>query len=326
MMLFALRESRELGEAIAREAGMELSPLEERAFEGGEFKLRPLVSVRGQAVCVVQSLAGSAGVSPAEGLLRLLLLCFGLRDAGATELVALIPYMAFARKDRRTQPRDPVTTRYVAQLIEAAGVSQVVALDAHNPAAFDNSFRVPVMHLSARPLFGAHLCTRIGSTGLVVVSPDVGGIKRVQLFRELLARQVTAPIDIAFIEKRRVGGRVSGGTVVGEVRDRPVLVLDDLCASGGTLIRAADALLNAGASEVRVAVTHAPLPAGMQALLGCADIAGVIVTDSAGPWLQGLRDPRLEVMSVAPLFAQSVRRIAGRQPLTPLLDVWPPRG
>lgn len=324
MLIFALRESRELGEAVARSAGVELAALEERDFEGGEYKLRPLVTVRGRAVFIVQSLAGSAGASPSESLLRLLLLGMGLRDAGATEVVALVPYLAFARKDRRTQPRDPVTGRYVAQLLEAAGISQLVALDVHNPAAFDNAFRIPVMHLSAQPMLSAHLRAAGGVGGLVVVSPDVGGIKRAQLFRELLERQAAVPIDLAFIEKRRAGGRVSGGTVVGDVGARRVLVLDDLCASGGTLTRAADALLRAGAREVQVAVTHAPLPAGIATLRAAAGISRVTVTDSAGPWIHASGDPRFIVLQVAPLFAAAVRRLAASQPLTPLLERWPP--
>lgn len=324
MLIFALRESRLLGESVARCAGVELAPLEERDFDGGEFKLRPLVSVRGQAVYILQSLAGSAGASPSESLMRLLLLGMGLRDAGATEVVALIPYLAFARKDRRTQPRDPVTARYVAQLLEAAGVSQLVALDAHNPAAFDNAFRMPVTHLSMQPMLSAHLFADSGIAGLVVVSPDVGGIKRAQLFREMLERQAGTPVDLAFIEKRRAGGRLSGGTVVGDVGARRVLVLDDLCASGGTLVRAAEALLRAGAQEVHVAMTHAPLPAGIAALIAEPAISRVTVTDSAGPWILSLRDPKLAVLPVAPLFAAALGRIVARQPLTPLLERWPP--
>jgi ribose-phosphate pyrophosphokinase len=323
VLIFALRESGDLGTAIAREAGTEPAGLEERDFEGGEFKLRPLVSVRARRVFIVQSLAGTGGASPAESLLRMLLLAMGLRDAGAAQIVALIPYLAFARKDRRTQPRDPVTMRYVAQLIEAAGVSQVVALDVHNQAAFDNAFRVPVMHLSAQPMLAARLRREIGSAGLVVVSPDVGGIKRAQLFRELLARHVAAPVDLAFIEKRRVGGSVSGGMVVGDVAGRQVLVLDDLCATGGTLIRAADALRRAGALDVQVAVTHAPVPGGLQALLGAQGISRILVTDSGGAWIGALRDPRLVLLPVAPLFAQALRRVDEARPLTPLLEDWP---
>lgn len=325
MKILALRESRGLAEAVAREAGVELAELEERAFEGGEFKLRPLLPVRGQMVFVVQSLAGANGVSPAESLLRLLFLCLGLRDAGAASIVAVMPYLAFARKDRRTQPRDPVTARYVAQLIEAAGVSQVLALDVHSPAAFDNGFRIPAMQLSAQPLLAAHLCRDLDPAGVVVVSPDVGGVKRAQLFRELLERRTLGPVGFAFIEKRRAAGRVSGGTVVGDVSGRRVLVLDDLCATGGTLIRAALALREAGAERVDIAVTHAPLPAGLAAVLAETRIARVLVTDSAA-WDNAPREPRLEVLPIAPLLASAVRRVAAGQPLTPLLECWPPAG
>ncbi len=323
MLIFALRESRSLGEAVARAAGVDLAALEERDFDGGEYKLRPLVSVRGKPVCILQSLAGSTGASPSESLMRLLLFGMGLRDAGATALVAMVPYLAFARKDRRTQPRDPVTSRYVAQLLEAAGFSQLVALDVHNTAAFDNAFRIPVMHLSVQPMLSAHLIAASGPAGLVVASPDVGGIKRAQLFRELLERQAAVPMDLAFIEKRRVGGKVSGGSVVGDVTGRRVLVLDDLCATGGTLVRAAEALLRAGAQEVQVAVTHAPLPAGLETLLAAPGIAKVIVTDSAGQWIHALQNPRLTVLPLAPLFAAALRGIATGQPLSPLLERWP---
>lgn len=325
MRIFALRESRGLAQAIAREAGTELATLEERAFEGGEFKLRPLASVRGSAAFVVQSLAGANGTSPSESLLRMLFLCLGLRDAGADPVIAVTPYLAFARKDRRTQPRDPVTARYVAQLIEAAGVSQVLAIDVHNAAAFDNGFRVPAMHLSAQPLLAAHLCRDLDSSGLVVVSPDVGGIKRAQVFRELLERQAGVPVGFAFIEKRRAAGHVSGGTIVGDIGGRRAMVLDDLCATGGTLVRAALALRQGGATRVEVAVTHAPLPAGVAAVLAEQQIARFLVTDSAA-WEQPPRDPRLHVLSVAALLGSAMRRIAAGQPLTPLLECWPPAG
>lgn len=326
--LVVLSESQPLGLEISRRAGLELIPLEERPFEEGEFKLRPLVSVRDRTVFVVQSLAGSADAPVAQRLVRLLFLLFGLRDAGASRLIALVPYLAYARKDRRTQLRDPVNSRYVAELLEATGLARLVCIDVHNPAALDNSFRIPVDHLSAIPMFVRHVADSMPADDIAVASPDVGGVKRAQVFRELLAEQLQKDVELVFVEKRRAGGVVSGGTVVGAVPGKTVVVLDDLCASGGTLVRAAKALREAGAASVHVAFTHAPLARGLVALAGCTSIASILTTDSVGPALQ--LPPQsagsLVLLHVAPLLADAVSRMIGGAPLAPLLHRWPPVG
>ena len=326
-LLFGLGESRGFAADIARAASIELVPLEERTFEEGEFKLRPLVPVRDRTVFVVQSLAGSTDAPVAHRLVRLLFLLFGLRDAGASRTIALVPYLSFARKDRRTQLRDPVNTRYVAQLLESTGLGRLIALDVHNPAALDNAFRIPVDHLSALPMFVNHFAERFPGGKLVVASPDVGGIKRVQIFRDLLARRLGEDTEVVFIEKRRAGGVVSGGAIVGNVAGRTVIVLDDLCATGGTLARAAVGLREAGAAAVHVAVTHAPLPAGLTTLSAADSIAGIVVTDSVGTAMHvrdSARHPKLTILPIAPLIGQAVRRIADSASLAPLLDRWPP--
>jgi len=326
---FALSESRELGVHVAREAGLTLTPLEERRFAGGEFKLRPLESVRGRTAFVFQSLAGTEDAPVSERLVRLLFLLSGLRDAGAERRIALVPYLAYARKDRRTQLRDPVNTRYVAELLETAGVDRLVALDVHNPAALDNAFRIPVDHLSALPMLADHFATRFGNTELVVASPDVGGIKRVQLFREFLEERLGREVALAFIEKRRAAGVVSGGTLVGMPRNHPtIIVLDDLCATGGTLIRAATICRSSGAAAVHVAVTHVPLQSGLDALMSAEAIAGVVATDSIGIPIQAQGSSvsatdKLVTLSVGPLLGQAVRRMLAGKPLAPLLRRWP---
>ena len=325
-VLAALSESDVLGRAISEAAGINRVPIEDRQFEAGEFKLRPLGSVRGRTAFVVQSLAGSADASVSQRLLRLLFLLFGLKDAGAARTIAIVPYLAFARKDRRTQPRDPVTARYVAQLLEASGVDRIVTLDVHNPAALDNAFRIPVDHLSAIPMFVDHVATQLAGDGITVASPDVGGVKRAQIFRELLERRLGREIDFAFIEKRRAGDVVSSGRVVGEVADRDVVVLDDLCASGGTLIRAANALHAAGAHAVQVAFTHAPFAAGLAALVADQTLAQIVLTDSVGAAFQAhasSSERRLHILPIAPLLAQAVARMVEGRPLAPLLDRWP---
>lgn len=326
-LLFTLSESQALGAEIARYAQLPLAQLEERPFAEGEFKLRPLASVRDRTVIVIQSLAGSAEVPVAQRLIRLLFLLFGLHDAGAARTVALVPYLSFARKERRTQPRDPVNTRYVAQLLEVTGLHRLIALDVHSPAALDNAFRIPVDHLSAIPMFVDHFAREFSSTELAVVSPDVGGVKRVQIFHELLERRLGRPVELAFIEKRRAAGQVSSGRIIGEVAGREVVVLDDLCATGGTLVRAATSLRAAGASAVHVAFTHAPLARGIDALMSASAISQIVTTDSVGPdgHLKSFSaNEKLRVLPITPLFGQAVARLLAGTPLAPLLDTWPP--
>jgi ribose-phosphate pyrophosphokinase len=318
---YALSESHDLASAISGEALLPLAQLEERNFEDGEFKLRPLQSVRGRTVYVVQTLAGDANYSVADRLVRLMFLLNGLRDAGATQRIVLVPYLAYARKERRTQARDPVNTRYVARLLEASGADRVVALDVHSPAAFDNAFGIPTDHLSALPMMADYFATRLGSAAVTVVSPDVGGIKRAQLFQELLEQVCGRAVELAFVEKRRALGRVNTGRIVGAMEGRLALVVDDLCATGGTLIRAAEKCRNAGALDVYAAVTHAPVRAGLEAAAGAEAIREVLVTDSVGA-----RNPakKIHTLSIAPLFGEVIRRMARGAPIAPLLTQWPP--
>jgi len=325
----ALSESRDLAVAVAREAGLPLVPIEERPFEGGEFKLRPLESVRARQLFVLQTLAGSDDAPVSARFVRLLFLLMGLRDAGADSRVAVVPYFPFARKDRRTQIRDPVTSRYVAELLEAARADCIISLDVHNPAAFDNACRVPAVHLTALPLLASHFepLATAAVGGFAVVSPDVGGIKRAQIFRELMAARTGREIDLAFIEKRRAKGNVASGSLAGEVSGRTVLVLDDLCATGGTLIRAAETCRRAGAAAVHVAVTHAPLASGLDALSAAEPITSITITDSVGAALprtaSASRSGKLVTLPSAPLIGQALARIASGRPVASLLENWP---
>jgi ribose-phosphate pyrophosphokinase len=197
----------------------------------------------------------------------------------------------------------------------------------HNPAALDNAFRIPVDHLSALPMFVDHFATRGFAAPAAVASPDVGGIKRAQVFRELLEHRLGRDIELAFIEKRRARGVVASGRVVGEVAGREVIVLDDLCASGGTLIRAANALREAGAGAVHAVFTHAPLARGLAALSTADGISRIVLTDSVGSALGAEAASgagRVTVLSVAPLFGAAIARMTSGAPIAPLLESWPP--
>jgi ribose-phosphate pyrophosphokinase len=326
-LIFAPSESHALGLAASERSGIALAALEEREYTGGEFKLRPLQSVRDRTVFVVQSLAETQRAPIALRLVRLLFLIHGLRDAGASRVVAVIPYLAYARKDRRTKSRDPVYTRYVAQQLEAAGADRVMALDVHNASSIDNAFRIPVDHLSALPMMAAHFVQHLPDGKLAVVSPDIGGIKRAQLFRELLERKTGQEVELVFIEKRREGEVLSGGTIVGNPAGRAAIVLDDLCASGSTLIKAATALRAAGATSVYGTVTHAPLEDGLAALAAADEIAQVVVTDSVGyaPGSVALGKPgKIKILPCGELLGCAMARMLSGAPLAPLAEHWPP--
>jgi ribose-phosphate pyrophosphokinase len=318
-LIFAPRESGALARATSQESGIELATLEEREYEGGEFKLRPLQSVRDRNAFVIQSLAETSEAPIALRLVRLLFLLQGLRDAGASYITAVIPYLAYARKDRRTKPRDPVYTRYVAQLLEATGVDRIVALDVHNASALDNAFRIPTDHLTALPMMAQHFKQHLANGKWAVASPDIGGIKRAQLFRELLQQHLGREVELIFVEKHRDGDVLSGGAIVGKAAGHDVIVIDDLCASGGTLVRAANALRAAGATSVHAAVTHAPLAAGIAALAESEHFTQVVITDSVGftPTSATTAPARkVRILPVAPLLAVAMARMTRGESLS----------
>jgi ribose-phosphate pyrophosphokinase len=311
LMLFALDASRAYGEAIARTLGIALSAHEEREFEDGEHKSRPLASVRDRDVYVVHSLYSDAGQSVNDKLARLLFFIGALRDAAAGRVTAVIPYLAYARKDRKSKTRDPVTTRYVAQLFEAVGTDCVVTLDVHNLAAFQNAFRCRTEHLEAAPLLVAHLAPAIGSADVAVVSPDAGGIKRAEAFRSRLAAALGRPVAAAFAEKYRSGGVLTGDALVGDVDGKIAIIVDDLIAAGNTVVRAAQACRQRGATRIFAAAAHGVFAAAANAVLGASDIERIVVTDTIPPLR--VTDPRLktrlEQISAASLFAEAIRRL-----------------
>jgi len=326
LRLFALNATAGFGGDVARALDIALAPHEERDFEDGEHKVRPLVSVRGEDVFVVHSLYGEPKTGVDQKLCRLLFFIGCLKDAGAARVTAVIPYLCYARKDRRTQPRDPVTTRYVAAALEAVGVDRVVALDVHNPAAFENAFRCPTEHLEARPLFARHFAAALSGNEAVVVSPDAGGTKRAEALRRSLAAALGKPVGNAFVEKHRALGVVSGEAFAGDVRDKIAIIVDDLVSTGGTLLRAAQACRAQGATAVYAAATHGLFVGNAPETLGDPALRQIVVTNSVPPFRLG-RGPaaeKLVIVDIAPLVAEAIRRLHEGGSLVELLAHPPP--
>lgn len=310
MLLFSLDTDSNFAQALASHLGEPLAPHEHRVFEDGEHKLRPLADPRGRDAYVVHSLYGEPNNSPQDKLLQLLVFMATLREHGAARVTAVLPYLAYARKDRQTKPFDPLTLRYVAQLFEAVGTGQCIVLEAHNVAAFQNAFRIPTLHLEGHRVLESQLLARVGQAALAVASPDPGGVKRAQLWRESLAQTLQRPVGFALVDKRRSAGVLSSDHLVaGEVAGLTVLLLDDLIASGETLRRAARALRQAGAKDVLACAAHGLFTRGAAQALADDAISSLIVTDS----VPSFRLPpdaavraKLVVASAAGLFAQAV--------------------
>lgn len=308
-LIFAFARDAEFGGRVARHLGLELSPLEEREFEDGEHKARPLESVRGRHAFVIASLHGSNGQTANDRLCRLLFFIGALKTNGAARVTAVTPYLCYLRKDRQTKPRDPLTGRYVAQLLETMGADQVIVVEAHNVAAFQSSFRVPTVHLDAYDAFARHAAAHIGDAEVTVVSPDLGGGKRAETFRERLEQILDRPVGKAFMEKQRSKGVVSGELFAGDVKDRIAIVIDDLISSGGTMVRVAEACMARGAREVRLLATHALFSEGAEERLARAPIAELAVADTVPVDLESSPlGNRLVVIPVADLFADAILR------------------
>jgi ribose-phosphate pyrophosphokinase len=310
MKLFGLNASAEGAQRVARELGTSLASHEEREFEDGEFKIRPLESVRRARVVVYQSLSGAAGASANDKLVRTLVFVGALRDAGAAAISVLAPYLAYARKDRRTKQRDPITIRYVAQLFESVGVDELITADVHNQAAFENAFRCQTRNVELAPLFVEHFSSlATSSERLVVVSPDAGGVKRARRFAALLSDRTERPVDVAFVEKHRSEGRVTGDLFAGDVRGATVIIIDDLISGGTTMLRSASACLEHGALRVHAAATHGVFTPQAAACLDRPALESVVVTDSVCD-VRTRGEPlasKLTVLESAGLLAQAVR-------------------
>jgi ribose-phosphate pyrophosphokinase len=238
-----------------------------------------------------------------------------LKDAGAASVTACVPYLCYARKDRRTKPQDPVTTRYVAALFEAIGIDEVIVLDVHNEAAFDNAFRCKSVRMESSAVFAETLEAVCDKSRCVVASPDIGGIKRAQLLREDLAARFKTEVGFAFMEKRRSAGVVSGDTLVGDVADCDVVIHDDMIVSGGTIARAVRAARNAHARRIIVAATHAAFTAEAAQLFVPDGPDLVLVSDSIelSAHFAALPDDRLRICSIAPALAEQLRHRVGRR-------------
>lgn len=323
MRLFCLGSDRGLAGAAAIAAGVEIDPVEEREFADGEHKSRPLVSVRNEDVYVIARLHGHAGKVPGDLLMRLLFFVATCKENGAARVTAVAPYLPFMRKERQTKARDPVTSRYVASLFEAAGTAMVITMEVHNPAAFQNAFRCQTTHLNAHHLLARRI-RELARAPIVIASPDSGGMHRANLVREAVAAESGEGVGMAMMEKHRSNDVLTGTLFAGDVRGADVFIVDDIIATGGTILRATEACRENGANRVFALATHALFAAESAVLFAEGKLDGIVVTDTAAPFdLPEAKAGRLEVLPVGPLIGAAIARTHGGGSINRLLNPLP---
>jgi len=309
-LLFALDASRAYGAKAARALDLTLAAHEERMFEDGERMLRPLAEVRGLDVFVLQSLYDEPARDLHSKLCDLLFMIGALKDAGAARVTAIAPYLCYARQDRRTRANDPLSLRYLAQLFESAGTDAILALDVHNAAAFENAFRVPAHNIEAAPLFAMHFAALLAEEEVEVISPDLGGVKRAERFRDAVQEQMHQDIPAAAIGKKRLDHITNTEEIPAGVRGRTAVIFDDMIATGSTMLRAAKACRRGGAKRVFAAATHGLFLPGSQDLVASDALDGLVVTDTVPPFRLDLElaTRKLTVLDSAALLASAVAR------------------
>lgn len=307
--LFALNSNKPLAEKIAKRMGLKLSTSSVVRFSDGEIQVDIDDSVRGKDVFLIQST--SAPVN--DNLMELLIMIDAVRRASAASVNIVLPYYGYARQDRKTRAREPITAKLVADMIQAAGADRVLSLDLHAPQ-IQGFFDIPVDNLMGAPLLADYLLSNHLEEDAVVVSPDHGGVTRARKLAEFLGT------SIAIVDKRRPKANVSEVmNIIGDVKGKRAILIDDMIDTAGTITLAAQALKDAGATEVYACATHAVLSGPAVDRLNNSVIKSLVLTDSIQQPAEKNLD-KMILVSVGPLMGDAIKLIMEHKPMSPLFD------
>src|SRR6056297_616201 len=296
-----------LSKAIARRMsmhrGMSMGLVDARLerFNDQEVFVEIFENVRGEDMFIIQPTSKPAN----DNLMELLIMADTLRRSSARRITAVIPYFGYARQDRRTKARTPISAKLVANMIVEAGIERVLTMDLH-AAQIQGFFDIPVDNLYASPVFALDIMKQFkgGMEDVMIVSPDVGGVARA---REL-AKRITAPL--AIVDKRREKvGEIAEMTVIGDVSGKKCIIVDDICDTAGTLCKAAEVLMEHGASEVHAYITHGVLSGPAVERITKSVMKSLVITDSIQPTASVADAPNIRIVPTAPMFAQAILNI-----------------
>ncbi len=299
--LFAGTATASLAQAIAHEYGSPMGKVAMQPFSDGEYVLWFEESVRGSRVFLIQSTMPSA-----ENLFELLQMIDAAKRASARHITAVIPYFGYARQDRKDKPRVPITSKLVAKLLEAAGATRVMTMDLHADQ-IQGFFEIPVDHLYSSSIFIPDI-EALGLENLTIASPDVGGSKRASAY----GNQLGADVVICY-KQRKKANVVDKMTVIGDVKDRHVILMDDMVDTAGTLTKAADMLMDEGAKSVRAYCTHGVLSGNAIERIETSALQELVITDTIP--LKRNSD-KIRTLSVAPLFAAVMRKVQSNESIS----------
>lgn len=295
-----------LANAVARRMsmhrGMNVRPVDARVerFNDGEVFVEVFENVRGEDMFILQSTSRPAN----DNLMELLIIADALRRSSAQRITAVIPYFGYARQDRRMKARTPISAKLVANMLTGAGIERILTLDLH-ATQIQGFFDIPVDNLYASPVFALDVKSQFGDlSDVMVISPDVGGVSRA---REL-AKRIGAPM--AIVDKRREkAGEVAEMTVIGDVTGKRCIIVDDICDTAGTLCKAAEVLLEHGATEVHSYITHGVLSGPAIERVSNSVMKSLVITDSIQPTEAVKNCPNIRIVPTAPIFAQAILNI-----------------
>lgn len=295
-----------LANAVARRMsmhrGMNVGLVDARVerFNDGEIFVEVFENVRGEDMFIIQSTSRPAN----DNLMELCIIADALRRSSAQRITAVIPYFGYARQDRRTKARTPISAKLVANMLVEAGIERILTMDLH-AAQIQGFFDIPVDNLYASPVFALDVKAQFGDmSDVMVVSPDVGGVARA---RELATR-IEAPM--AIVDKRREKpGEIAEMTVIGDVTGKRCIIVDDMCDTAGTLCKAAEVLLEHGATEVHAYITHGVMSGPAVERVSNSVMKSLVITDSIEPTEEVKNCPQIRIVPTAPMFAQAILNI-----------------
>src|SRR3954471_21788794 len=310
MKLFAGNSNRVLAEAVARYLNIPLGKASVRRFADQEIFVEIQENVRGEDVFILQSTSFPTN----DHLMELLIMVDAFMRSSAKRITAVIPYFGYARQDRRASGRTPISAKLVANLVTNSGADRVLTVDLH-AGQIQGFFDIPTDNLFASPVMVRDIKDRFRGNAVTVVSPDVGGVVRARP----LAKRINAPL--AIIDKRRErAGESEVMNVIGEVEGTTCILVDDIVDSGGTLVNAADALIEQGATDVYAYITHGVLSGGAVARITASRLKELVITDSIQP-TEAVRVARnIRVLSIATLLGEAITRTAGEESVSSLFD------